>query len=122
MFRGIIKAQLLRFKRICTQSKDFDKATQTLFQALRNRGYSRSYLRSTYQEWQNEQHGSSSDSNSVNSDNRIIPLITTLARYSVKINKALKTNFNQLVGEDRNIQIISAFKRNKNQKDLLVQS
>lgn len=58
----------------------------------------------------------------MNSDNRIIPLITTLSRYSVKINKALKTNFNQLVGEDRNIQIISAFKRNKNQKDLLVQS
>lgn len=42
-FRGIIKSQLLRFKRICAQEASFFSAVKTLFSALRQRGYSRSF-------------------------------------------------------------------------------
>lgn len=44
-FKGIIKSQLLRFKRICSQPSSFYEATSTLFCALRKRGYCRSFLR-----------------------------------------------------------------------------
>ena len=44
-FKGLIKSQLPRFNRICTQDKDFEEATKTLFNALKPRGYSRSFLR-----------------------------------------------------------------------------
>lgn len=44
-FKGIIKSQIIRFFRICTQETDFNEAVQTLFKALRNRGYSYRFLR-----------------------------------------------------------------------------
>ena len=43
-FRGIIKSQILRFHRICSNKMDFDDATSTLFTALTQRGYSTRYL------------------------------------------------------------------------------
>ncbi|XP_037101527.1 uncharacterized protein LOC119119330 [Syngnathus acus] len=44
-FKGLIYSQLLRFERICTRSEDREEATRVLFKALRQRGYSRSFLR-----------------------------------------------------------------------------
>lgn len=44
-YKGLIKSQLIRFQRICTQDSDFMGAVNTLFAALKNRGYCRSFLR-----------------------------------------------------------------------------
>ena len=44
-FRGIVKSQIIRFHRISSCKQDLGKAIQTLFQALRQRGYSKQYLR-----------------------------------------------------------------------------
>ena len=44
-FSGIIKSQILRFKRICSNKTDFDHAFRTLFRALKHRGYSQRFLR-----------------------------------------------------------------------------
>lgn len=44
-FSGIIKSQILRFYRICSNQKDFKSATSTLFSALIPRGYSKRFLR-----------------------------------------------------------------------------
>lgn len=44
-FAGLIKSQLLRFHRICTQQTDFRAATEILFSALATRGYCHSFLR-----------------------------------------------------------------------------
>lgn len=44
-FRGIIKSQLLRFKRISSTQNDYNHTCSTLFAALCKRGYSRSMLR-----------------------------------------------------------------------------
>ena len=44
-FRGIIKSQIIRFHRICTNKSDFEQACTTLFKALRHRGYTHRYLR-----------------------------------------------------------------------------
>lgn len=44
-FKGIIKSQLLRFNRICSQPSSFMEATNIHFRAISGRGYSRSFLR-----------------------------------------------------------------------------
>lgn len=49
-FRGIVKSQLIRFRIICSRPKDFEEAITTLFRALRNRGYNRTFLRKIKQE------------------------------------------------------------------------
>ena len=44
-FKGIIKSQILRFKRICSNQEDFEHACKILFSVLCTRGYSKSFLR-----------------------------------------------------------------------------
>jgi hypothetical protein len=46
-FSGILKSQILRFFRICSQKSDFEHAVSILFKALRKRGYSARFLRKT---------------------------------------------------------------------------
>ena len=43
-FSGIIKSQVLRFHRLCTEESDFDAACMELFQALLPRGYTWNFL------------------------------------------------------------------------------
>lgn len=43
-FAGIIKSQVLRYNRICTNKKDFDDSCTELFKALAPRGYTRTFL------------------------------------------------------------------------------
>lgn len=44
-FKGILKSQVLRFKRICNNDSDFELACHILFKSLRERQYSRRLLR-----------------------------------------------------------------------------
>ena len=44
-FQGILKSQIMRFYRICSQNSDFDAACILVFRALRTRGYSARSLR-----------------------------------------------------------------------------
>ena len=44
-YKGIVKSQLSRYRRICTDEQDVEMATKVLFQALRLRGYSKRFLR-----------------------------------------------------------------------------
>lgn len=44
-FKGLVKSQLIRFQRICTKEQEFMKAVKILFESLKSRGYSRSFLR-----------------------------------------------------------------------------
>lgn len=44
-FKGILKSQIMRFYRICSQKSDFDAACSLVFKALRTRGYSARSLR-----------------------------------------------------------------------------
>ena len=44
-FRGILKSQIMRFYRICSQKSDFDSACSLVFKALRSRQYSKRSLR-----------------------------------------------------------------------------
>ena len=45
-FKGLLKSQILRFRKICTNNSDFDSACSILFKALSKRHYSKRFMRS----------------------------------------------------------------------------
>lgn len=115
-FRGIVKSQISRFKRICTREEEFKKAVGTLFRALRRRGYSRSFLRRCLKTYQERKHRDCEN---------LIPLVTTFSSISRRINGEFKSNFKKILGQTNIIpksEVISAYKRNRNLKDLLVRA
>lgn len=115
-YRGIVKAQLLRFHRICTRQEDFKEAVKELFVALRKRGYSRQFLRQCLRSFLDRKEALEGDR---------IPLITTYSLFNVQMHKKLKDNFDSLMintGVLPNRTVISAYRRNKNLKDYLVRA
>ena len=115
-FRGIVKSQLLRFHRISTRREDFMEATKILFSALRQRGYSRSFLRNSLKKFQISK---------LRDDKTVLPLVSTYSSLSMQLNSKIKRNFDQCTAGTSVFQkhrVISAYRRNKNLKDLLVQS
>lgn len=116
VFKGLVKSQLLRFHRICTQETDFREAVKILFTALRKRGYSRSFLRHCLKSYQKQGKEVSKD---------LIPLITSFSSINTLIHRKLKDNFRNVIGNRDillNSEVISAYRRNKNLKDLLVRA
>lgn len=115
-FRGIVKSQLLRFFRICTKEGDFWEAVRILFGVLKKRGYSRSFLRQCLGSFQDQK---------LVYPNKRIPLITQFSSISKVLNSKLKRNFKEFLGDlgiFNNYEVVSAYKKNKNLKDLLVRA
>lgn len=115
-FRGIVKSQILRFKRICTREETFMEAVHILFKALYERGYTRSFLRQCFKTFQHTKE---------KSDGNPIPLITTFSSKSLMLNQKIKNNFDRLINSSGVIpssKVISAYRRNKNLKDFLVRA
>lgn len=115
-FRGLIKSQLLRFDRICTQRQDFWEAVKILFGTLRQRGYSRSFLRHCLRGFRSPREQNNKE---------IIPFITTFSSVASKLNYTIKYNFESLIGSQDilpNHRIISAYRKNKNLGDFLVRA
>lgn len=115
-FRGLVKSQLLRFYRICTQQTDFWTAVRILFGALRKRGYSRSFLRQCLKSFRQQQDGN---------HRAIIPLITTFSSTSGRFHHIIKNNYENIIegsGVIEDHKVISAYRRNKNLGDFLVRA
>lgn len=114
-FKGIIKAQLTRFQRICTRKEDFWTAVKTLFKTLLQRGYTRTFLKNCLRNFQNKK---------VKKD-RILPIITTFSSASRILNRAWKRNFENIfkpTGLVPELETISAYRRNPNLTDWLVRA
>lgn len=113
-FAGLIKSQLLRFHRICTQKEDFLMATRVLFRALSSRGYSRTILRKCFRVYLQTKPLTVTTT---------LPLVTTYSPSSVSMVKNIKNNLEGIINSyrlDLDIKIIAAFRKNKNLKDHLV--
>lgn len=115
-FRGIVKSQLLRFKRICTRHENFIESVRILFTALRERGYTRTFLKDCFKNFlvrKERDHGD------------LIPLITSFSSISTIINRKVKVNFDMILGNSGTFprsKVISAYRRNKNLQDFLVRA
>lgn len=94
-FKGIIKSQLIRFHRICTEKEDFQEATGILFYALRNRGYSRRFLRHIKSTTINYIKTSAPEARLLD-PLHVIPLITTYSSQSQYINREIKRLFKDI--------------------------
>lgn len=115
-FAGLIKSQLLRFHRICSQQADFREATRTLFSALTTRGYCRSFLRKCFKSFLVTKPINVSP---------LLPIVTTFSPSTTRLVRAIKNNFHKLtqgILTLRDHRIIGAFRRNKNLRDYLVKA
>ena len=115
-YKGLVKSQILRFHRICTRKSDFYEAVHILFRALRDRGYSRSFLRSCHKTFLDRKEKDQTNP---------IPLIITYSSMGSALSTRLKSNFINLLGQQvpfAGSKVISAYRRNKNLKDILVQA
>uniref|UniRef100_A0A1A8RNC6 Reverse transcriptase domain-containing protein n=1 Tax=Nothobranchius rachovii TaxID=451742 RepID=A0A1A8RNC6_9TELE len=115
-FRGIVRAQLLRFRRICSRADDFHEATGTLFAVLRKRGYSRSFLRRILKNL-NTQPRTSDQS-------PIVPLTSFFSSHAKRAHHTIKMNFQTVMANTRisDHKVISAYMKNPNLKDILVKA
>lgn len=115
-FRGLVKSQLIRFNRICTQEKDFWEAVKILFRSLRKRGYSRTFLRHCLKSFKDRKQID---------DKEIIPFISSYSSTSVVLNGIIKNNFAKFIENVnvlKNHRVIGAYRKNKNLKDFLVRA
>lgn len=122
-FRGLIKSQLIRFHRICTDHKDFKDATAILFSALRSRGYARRFLRKIKSDTLHQlQHNITTV---LPNSKQVIPLITTFSNSSVQLNNKIKQQFQTMASKHSPLQhyrVISSYRKNPNLRDILVRS
>jgi len=123
-YRGLVKSQLIRFNRICTYPEDVEEATGTLFRALGPRGYAKRFLREIKAEVKRTFQREGGYKKTIDNRN-IIPLVVTYSQSFRVPTSRLKFHFQQAqqsVGELENFRVISAYRRNKNLKDMLVHS
>ncbi|XP_023808293.1 uncharacterized protein LOC105358296 isoform X1 [Oryzias latipes] len=115
-FAGLVKSQLLRFHRICTQQADFKKATKILFSALYTRGYSRSFLRKCFKSFQEIKPIDTAP---------LLPIVTTHSAATCRMVRVLRRNFRDLVQSQGLLEehrFLPAYRRNKNLKDILIRA
>ena len=116
-FLGIIKSQILRFKRLCSRPFDFHQARIVLFRALHQRGYSRSFLKRALS-WE----GGTTDNSQ---ENPILPMIMTFSPMAIRACQAIRKNFDKYIQDPhplREYKSMAAFKRNSTLGDYLVHS
>lgn len=122
-FKGIVKSQLIRFDRICTQERDRMEATRILFRVLRRRGYTKTFLRNVYNKWKKvrRRHRDPKDPEKT----KIIPIITKYSQFATSIHVILKKHLENArpgLPDLSGHRVLSAFCRHPNLKDHLVSS
>ena len=118
-FKGLIKSQFIRFKRLSSNSQNYNATCKTLIKYLKNRGYNQSNLRkSQYDVWHNYAHQPKEDNKN---RNEVIPIIVDFC--TIGTNLAMR--YKNILANDpitENIKFITAFKNSKNLKQSLVRS
>jgi len=112
-FRGILKSQVLRFKRLSSFKTDYDQACHTLFISLQHRGYNKRQLRKAKLDIWTNYKPRTNDTNT-----KILPIVIPYSSLSTK----LVYEWKQLLTQSplfQDYRIISAFSRNKNLGELL---
>ena len=119
--RGILKSQLLRFKRISSSKADYDNTCKILFKTLQNRGYTRTNLRKQqkYIWFDHVEKGPLSKENG--DQEKIIPITINYDKVGERLVKKYKDILNQ-APFFKNFKTITAFTNHKNLRHQLVHS
>jgi len=118
-FKGILKSQFIRYKRISSTKIDFDHSCKILMRALKSRGYSFSWMRTLKNDvWFNY----------VKRDNRestvASPLLPIVVDYC-NVGRTIGRDYKDIVKSDslfKDTRVIVAYRNHKNLKQLLVKS
>lgn len=118
-FQGVLRSQLIRFKRISSSFEDYESACRVLFLSLQKRGYCKRLLRKLKKTiWLN--HTDTAKPAGV-VDGKFIPLIVQFNHVSQKFVKIWKDT---IVENNRfqDFKLVAAYKRNKNLASFLTSS
>ena len=118
-FTGVLKAQLLRFKRISSSHSDYSNACSTLFAALQKRNYSKSLLRKMKRDiWSSNDHVSTEN----NKPKRILPIVIPYNKFGTELARSWK----KIIAEghlfDEDSRLITAYCNGENLYRKLVRS
>lgn len=116
----LIKSQLIRFYHICTNPDDVEEATNTLFVALRHRGYAPRFLRGIKAEV-SQQFQDTYAHKKQKSNLQLIPCVDLHHLHS--FNSTIRAHFQQAQQNCeplKHFKVIMTYRTNKNLKDLLV--
>jgi len=116
---GILKSQLLRFKRISHCYSDYSSACRILFDVLQHRGYSRTHFRIIkFHVWYTE----SSLKRDVGAERgKILPIVNYYDKISARITEIVREHIKPLPFA-KDLRIIAAFKKHRSLKDILCSS
>jgi hypothetical protein len=120
---GILKSQLIRFKRISSSKLDFDNTCKILFSALKKRGYTYSQMRQLKRDiWLNYTVNRERN-NEQNEELKqpIIPIIVDYCKLGLTLGREYK-NIIKNANKFNNCKTLLAYKIDKNLKQLLVKS
>lgn len=120
-FRGIIKSQLLRFKRLSSTFQDYDTTCTILFKSLVTRNYSKSFLRKMKRDiWASEDIPRRNNPVDVG-DKEELPIVIPFCNFG----HAISNDWKRIIKKNTkfaNYRLITAFSNNPNLKQKLVRS
>lgn len=117
---GILKAQMIRFKRICSNHSDYEEASKVLFKSLKNRGYSYSLLRKIKTEvWYN--YKGKQERVNEKEQERILPIVVSYSDLGTNLATALKNHIRENFDIENN-KLLTANKCQKNLGQMLIRS
>lgn len=118
--KGILKSQLIRFKRISSSKKDYDNTCKILFKTLQNRGYTRTNLRKQQKHvWYN--HTEKAQVEKETKPQKILPITVNFDEMGKTLAKKYK-DILQTSEFFKEYKIITAFTNHKNLRQQLVRS
>jgi hypothetical protein len=119
--KGILKSQLLRFKRISSSKLDYDNTCKILFKTLLKRGYTRTNLRNQQKQVWFGQQNKSKNQTKLQSSEKILPIVVN---YDI-VGQILESNYKKILKDDnfyKNFKMVTAYKNHKNLRKHLVHS
>lgn len=115
--KGILKSQLIRFKRLSSFKADYDHSAQTLFDHIRHRGYStRLFRRYKNGIWHNRLPPPKPKNTGPT-----LPIVILYSGISQKLGRTWRETITKYP-QFKNHNIIIAYRRNRNLRDILAPS
>ena len=119
--KSVLRSQLIRFKRISSTKKDYKETCKILFKSLKDRGYTRTQMRTGEKEIWNNYREKGNNKKLRKNQKQIFPLILP---YNY-IGKKLSLGYKRILEKNKlfeNSRIITAFTNHKNLASRLIRS
>lgn len=117
-FKGLLKSQLIRFKRLSSTKDDYDTTCKELFSHLTKRGYKYNIMRKLQANiWHQYTDKPTDNTNNLEK----LPIIVDFCTIGTKLAKSYKSILNEN-SFFKNYQLVTAYTNNKNLKQILVRS